>query len=164
MKRLLLVRHAKSSWDHPDLSDFERPLNRRGHHDAPLMGRILKEMNVVSDLIISSPAVRAISTARYFAESMDYPLEKIITNDQLYDAIPSDIINVISEVGKSVNALMIVGHNPGLTEAADQLSGKINDNIVTSAIFNIDFDTDSWKKISRKNARIGFYEFPKKHL
>ncbi|MEJ2545498.1 MAG: histidine phosphatase family protein [Calditrichaceae bacterium] len=164
MKRLLLVRHAKSSWDYPGLTDFERPLNKRGNRDAPFMGKLLKKMNVIPDLIISSPATRAITTARYFADNMDYPLEKINTNERLYDANPSDIIEVISEIDASVNILMIVSHNPGLTETADQLSGEVIDNIVTSAIFNIDFDTDSWKTINRKNARIGFYEYPKKHL
>lgn len=164
MKSLLLVRHAKSSWDYPGLTDFERPLNQRGHHDAPFMGKLLKEMNIIPDLIISSPATRAISTARHFAESMDYPLEKINTDERLYDARPSDIMIVISEVDDSINSLMIVSHNPGLTETADQLSGEVIDNIVTSAIFNIKFITDSWKTISRKNARIGFYEYPRKHL
>ena len=163
MKSLLLVRHAKSSWDYPGLTDFERPLNKRGHRDAPFMGQVLKKMDAVPDLIISSPATRAISTARYFAESLEYPKEKIISDERLYDAAPSEIIQVISETDRSVTKLMIVSHNPGLTETADQLSGEIIDNIVTSAIFNIDFDTDSWKMISRKNARIGFYEYPRKH-
>ncbi len=163
MKKLLLVRHAKSSWDYPGLTDFERPLNKRGHHDAPMMGRILKEKNIIPDLIISSPALRAITTTRYFAENMDYPLKNINTDERLYEASPSDIADVISEVDKSVNSLMIVSHNPGLTEVADNLTGKVTDNIVTSAIFSIDFDTDSWKNISKKNARIGFYEYPKKY-
>lgn len=164
MKTLLLVRHAKSSWDYPGLTDFERPLNKRGHRDAPLMGNLLKEKNIIPDLIISSPATRAITTARYFADSMEYPLEKINTDERLYEAGPLDITNVISEVDDSVNFLMIVSHNPGLTEVADQLTGKIIENIVTSAIFSIDFDTDSWSKANKKNANIGFYEYPKKYV
>lgn len=164
MKKLLLVRHAKSSWDYPGLTDFERPLNKRGHHDAPMMGKILKEKNIIPDLIISSPASRAITTARYLAENMDFPLKNINTDERLYEAGPSDITNVISEVDKSVNSLMIVSHNPGLTEVADNLTGKVIENIVTSAIFSIDFNTDSWKNISKKNARIGFYEYPKKYI
>jgi len=164
MKTLLLVRHAKSSWEYPGLTDFERPLNQRGHHDAPMMGKLLKEKNILPDLIISSPAMRAISTARHFAESMNYPLEKIKTDERLYETGPAYIVKVISEVDDSINSLMIVSHNPGLTETADQLTGKVIDNIVTSAIFNIDFETISWKTIGRKNARIGFYEFPKKYV
>lgn len=163
MKKLLLVRHAKSSWDYPGLTDFERPLNKRGHRDAPFMGNVLKEKESVPNLIISSPATRAITTARYFAEGMDYPLEKISTDERLYDAGYRDISNVISDVDDVVNCLMIVSHNPGLTETADHLTGKYIDNIVTSAIFCIDFDTDSWSQISKKNANIGFYEYPKKY-
>jgi phosphohistidine phosphatase len=164
MKKLFLVRHAKSSWDYPGLTDFERPLSKRGHRDAPIMGKKLKEKNIIPDLIISSPATRAITTARYFAESMDYPMENINIDERLYEAGPADIIAVISDVDDSVHSLMLISHNPGLMEAADQLTGKVIENIVTSAIFSIEFDTDSWKNISKKNAGIGFYEYPKKHI
>lgn len=164
MKTLLLVRHAKSSWDYPGLTDFERPLNKRGHHDAPMMGKILLGKKCVPDLIISSPALRAITTARHFAENMAYPLENISTDERLYDAGPSDIKTVISEVNDSVNCLMIVSHNPGLTDVAGELSGKVIENIVTSAILSIEFEADSWKAIHKKNAKTGFYEYPKMYI
>lgn len=164
MKTLLLVRHAKSSWDYPGLTDFERPLNKRGRRDAPFMGKLLKKKKIISDLIISSPATRAITTARHFANGLDYPLEKISTDERLYDADYTDISDVIFEVNDEVKCLMIVSHNPGLTEVADRLTGKYIDNIVTSAILNINFETVSWSKVNSKNARIGFYEYPKKHL
>ena len=164
MKTLLLVRHAKSSWDYPGLTDFERPLNKRGHRDAPFMGKLLIEKKVVPDLIISSPATRAITTARHFSEGLGYPLEKISTDERLYDAEYSDICDVIFEIDDPVNCLMIVSHNPGLTEVADRLTGKVIDNIVTSAILCINFDTASWSKINSKNASIEFYEYPKKYL
>ncbi|MEJ2053910.1 MAG: histidine phosphatase family protein [Calditrichaceae bacterium] len=163
MKSLLLVRHAKSSWQYPGLTDFERPLNKRGHRDAPFMGELLLKRNAVPDLIISSPATRAITTARYFAENMKYSLEKIRTDERLYDASVNDITKVIYETDNTVESLMIVSHNPGLTETADRLSGKIFENIVTSAVMAIQFDAESWDKINSKNADVEFYEYPKKY-
>ena len=164
MKTLLLVRHAKSSWDYPGLTDFERPLNKRGHRNAPFMGKLLKEKKVIPELIISSPATRAITTARLFATALEYPLEKISTDERLYDANYLEIKEVISEVENKVMCLMIVSHNPGLTDAADHLTGKYIDNIVTSAILNLNFETDSWSKINSKNVSIEFYEYPKKYF
>jgi len=164
MKALLLVRHAKSSWDYPELTDFERPLNKRGHRDAPFMGELLLRKSTVPDLIISSPATRAITTARYFAAGMKYPLDKIETDERLYDASVSDITAVIHGVDPGVSRLMIVSHNPGLTDTADHLTGSVFENIVTSAVLSVKFNTNDWNQIESKNAEIEFYEYPKKYL
>src|SRR2546421_80442 len=94
MKTLTLARHAKSSWDDLELSDFERPLNKRGRKDAPFMGELLHSRGFRPDLIVSSPANRALTTARIIAEELEYPLDRIIVNEKLYEADSGDILNV----------------------------------------------------------------------
>jgi len=163
MKTLYLVRHAKSSWNYPELSDFERPLNKRGNHDAPLMGKLLKEKSIKPDRMVTSPATRALITARYVAMNLNYQLEKISIDERLYDAGQNDILEVIGEVGSKVNNLMIFGHNPGLTYVANSLCEEYIDNIVTAAVYSINFETESWTSISNKNSSFNFYEYPKKY-
>lgn len=163
MKTLSLVRHAKSSWDYPDLSDFERPLNKRGNHDAPLMGKLLKDKSVKPDRLIASPATRALTTARYIAMNLHFPLEKISVDERLYDAGQNDILAVIGGVHKKVEHLMIFGHNPGLTYVANSLCEEYIDNIVTAAIYSINFEIESWANIDKKNSSFNFYEYPKKY-
>jgi len=163
MKTLYLVRHAKSSWNYPDLSDFERPLNKRGNHDAPLMGKLLKEKSIKPDRMVTSPATRALITARYVAMNLNYQLEKISIDERLYDAGQNDILEVIGEVGSKVNNLMIFGHNPGLTYVANSLCEEYIDNIVTAAVYSINFKSVSWASISNKNSSFNFYEYPKKY-
>lgn len=164
MKTLYLIRHAKSSWSEPVLSDFERPLNHRGKHDAPFMGKLLKEQKVVADKIISSPAVRAYTTARIIASEINYPVEKIETDKNIYEASASEILNIIQEVPDSVNTLMLFGHNPGFTMLNNYLSGRQVDNIPTCGIAKIEFDVDSWKEVNINKGRLAAFEFPKKYF
>ena len=117
MKTLLILRHAKSSWKHPELSDHDRPLNKRGKHDAPLMGRLLKEKELVPDLIISSTAVRAKDTALVVGEVVGYT-KKISFLSSLYSASPDAYIQAINDIAGDNNysTILVVGHNPGLEE------------------------------------------------
>src|SRR6478609_7935961 len=136
MKTVYLVRHAKSSWEEEGLSDFDRPLNSRGRRDAPRIGKRLKEKQILPDVILSSPANRAISTCRAIALTLQYSEEKIISVKELYHADEDDILAVIKTVDDKFDTLMLFGHNPGLTDFANSLSDKDNliRNIPTSGI------------------------------
>ena len=124
MKTLFLIRHAKSSWDDTTLPDKDRPLNDRGRRDAPKMGERLAKRNVKPDLILSSPAVRALRTAEIIAKKLDYR-RKIVVNEQLYAVGADDLLDVIHQLGDKVERVMLFGHNPELTELAHRLSGEI---------------------------------------
>lgn len=163
MKKLYIVRHAKSSWDDFQISDFERPLNRRGLNDAPMMGKKLKELGLIPQQIISSSANRAITTARLLAENMDFTKSKIIEKKELYLADPNAMMKVANLVKKEIDSLMLIGHNPGLTQLINKLSGENLFNLPTCAISGIQFEVDDWKEISAGLGRQFAYEYPKKY-
>jgi phosphohistidine phosphatase len=135
MKTLLLVRHAKSSWDAPGLSDFDRTLNERGKKDAPEMAKRLKEKDISIDLFVSSPAKRARKTAKYFAEEFDVKKDDIQLVDDLYSATQSAFQKTVSELNDKNNAVAIFSHNPGITEFANSLSNVRIDDMPTCSIF-----------------------------
>ncbi len=163
MKTLYLVRHAKSSWDFPDLEDIDRPLSSRGKHDAPLMGRILKKMKEEPDKIISSHAKRAFSTAKRIAEEIGYPKKDIEIETRLYMTGSSDFIDVISEQKKNVNSIMLFSHNPGITSFANSISDAAIENIPTCGIVRIDFDINKWNEIAETKGKMIYFEYPKKY-
>ena len=163
MKQLYLVRHAKSSWDDPSLSDFDRPLNKRGKRDAPFMGSLLKKMGIKPDLIITSPAVRALMTAKHFVKALGIQKKLIHQEEILYAAETEDILKVIRECDDKFDRLMLFGHNPGLTECANYLCHHPIDNIVTAGVYGLKFDFDTWQKIDRDKGIFQFYEYPKKY-
>jgi len=163
MKILYLVRHAKSSWDEPGLADLERPLNKRGKNDAPAMGKKLYEQGEKPDLIITSPAKRAFSTARRIAKELDYSAKNIVKDETLYMADTDDFFKVIQSVPDSVKRLMLYAHNYGITYFANHISESQIDNIPTCGVVRIDFDVKSWKEIENKKGKMVFFEYPKKH-
>ena len=118
MKTLFLIRHAKSSWDDPALPDKDRPLGDRGRRDAPKMGKRLAKRDVKPDLILSSPARRAFTTAEIMAKKLDYKLKHIVVDDRLYAGAVHDLLNVIHKLGDKLERVMLFGHNPELTELA----------------------------------------------
>jgi len=162
MKTLYLVRHAKSSWKHPELSDFERPLNKRGKNDAPFMGKMLYDKGINPELIISSPAKRASSTAKIIASELNYDKEKIIFDKNIYEGTGRRLLEIISEIKEKYNFVMLFGHNPGLTVLSNNLSDRFIDNIPTSGVVALEFNT-SWKEIELNSAGFLFFEYPKKH-
>ena len=163
MKTLYLVRHAKSSWKYPKLDDFERPLNKRGRKSAPLMGEVLKELNVSPDLIISSPASRAATTARIMAAKIDYPLENIRYSESIYEFSEGALIQVVKHIDDEVVEAMIVGHNPALNAIANYLGDQSVSNIPTAGIYCLDLDIASWSNIHENCGKFKFFEYPKKH-
>ena len=153
MKTLFLIRHAKSSWDDTALPDKDRPLNDRGRRDAPKMGERLAKRDVKPDLILSSPAVRALRTAEIIAKKLDYR-RKIVVNERLYAVGADDLLDVIHQLGEKMERLMLFGHNPELTELAHRLSGEIT-HMPTCAVAEFTFDAKSWSKIAQDQARRG---------
>jgi phosphohistidine phosphatase len=162
MKNLYIVRHAKSSWDYPELSDIDRPLNKRGKKNAPEMGQRLAAKNISPELLISSPAKRAHTTARRIAKEIGYEKSKIIVHSKLYHGGLGEMIELIQSTDKSINSLMIFGHNPGFTELANYLTGSNIYNIPTCGIVSIEFDTDDWAIIGQNEGKMLFFDYPKK--
>ncbi len=163
MKRLYLVRHAKSSWKQSGLSDLDRPLNKRGKGDAPLMGQRLKKYAVCPDFMLSSPAKRALKTAKIIAEEIGYSKKGVVVHETLYVHGTRAILNVIRSVDDAHESLMIVGHNPDLTELAELLSDYHVNNIPTCGIFCIDFNASSWQDVDVDKGLFTFFDYPKKH-
>jgi phosphohistidine phosphatase len=162
MKTLYIVRHAKSSWDDPDMGDFDRPLNERGMKDAPRMGRRLSEKGVAPDLIISSPAARALSTARLIAKEVGYPEKNIHHDRSIYHGGPGTLLDVIQKAGDKSEIVMIVGHNPGLTEFANDLLNENIGNIPTTGVVAGHLKINSWKEALAGCGKMLFFDFPKK--
>ena len=134
MKNVYFVRHAKSSWKDASLRDIERPLNSRGKRDAPFMAKLLKGKGVQADLIISSPANRALTTAKHFAKEMNLPDEKIDINNIVYGAYPEDVIKLVKNVADNVNTLMVFGHNPTFTSLVNRYTEDYIANVPTCGV------------------------------
>jgi len=143
MQTLLLVRHAKSSWSDPSLPDRERPLNERGKHDAPRMGKRLADLGVRPDVILSSPARRALKTARLLAEELGCKAADIRVDNRLYATEAEVLLGVIRELGDGRKCVMLVGHNPELTETAHRYSAAIT-HLPTCAVAEFVFAARSW--------------------
>lgn len=164
MKKLYLIRHAKSSWRDLMQGDIDRPLNKRGKSDAPFMGKRLKKYGVQPDLLISSPAKRARKTARTVAREIGYPPKKIIFADKIYFGDLDDIFGIIRNISDSDKTVILVGHNPDITMLAEALTGRQVGNIPTCGIFCIDFKIESWREAVPGNGSFVFFDYPKKHL
>ena len=163
MKRLYLIRHAKSSWADPGMPDFDRPLNGRGKADAPFMGKRLADHGVSPDLILSSPAKRARKTARRIAETVGFPKDLIRFDETIYEADVPDLLAAIARVPDKYDVLFFVGHNCGLTDLMEWLMGRNAGVIPTCGIVGIEFDRLSWQDLREGSGRLLFIDFPKKH-
>jgi len=164
MKTLYLIRHAKSSWADPSLTDFERPLNKRGKRDAPFMGQCLKALSVPLDLMVSSSARRARKTARIIAREIGYDKKAIDYRDEIYGADLDRLLTTIRDTGPLVNALALVGHNFEITDCAEWLTGETIVNIPTCGIVAIAFKKELWEGIDRQDGRLIFFDYPKLHV
>lgn len=163
MKRLYLMRHAKSDWNCDWLDDVERPLNERGKRDAPAMGALLKQLGYVPDVMISSPASRAYTTARIVAEEIGYDPGAIRLSEEMYDATTRDIIAVVKAIGSGIRSAMLFGHNPGLTSTANLLSGAGIGNVPTAGVVAIDLPIESWHDAGDTPGTLLTFEYPKKN-
>lgn len=161
MISLILVRHAKSSWDDPSLDDRDRPLNKRGTKDAPFIGKLMKKMNEFPDIIISSPARRAYDTARKIAEELNYSKDHIILDELLYMPSKLDFIKLSEKYTRNYKKIMMVSHNPGLTEFVNHVIDNYINNIPTCGVVRIDFHSDNINPESK--GKMIYFEYPKKY-
>lgn len=161
VKKLVIIRHAKSSWDNPLIDDFDRPLNERGKSDAPIMAKRLKDhkLKLSPDLILSSPAKRAKSTAKKFAKVFDIDTKKIIKEPKLYHASEMVLLKFVKEIPENANVVFIFGHNPGLTFFIEYISDLELDNLPTCGV--VAFELKDWKRIGKEKAKVLLYDFPK---
>ncbi|MFM7430329.1 MAG: SixA phosphatase family protein [Flammeovirgaceae bacterium] len=165
MKNLYLIRHAKSSWDNPDRDDFDRPLNERGEKDAPRVGRRLKEKKLTPDIVVSSPAIRALETCKIICEALDFDKTKIIEHQSLYHASEEEILKVVRSLkdrkGDKEENVLLFGHNPGLTDFANRLLNEYIVNIPTSGIVAAQLNIDKWSQVEWSCGKLLFFDFPK---
>jgi phosphohistidine phosphatase len=161
MKTLYLVRHAKSSWATAAQADRDRPLNERGLHDVALMGQRLAERGVKPDVMLSSPATRAHTTARHIAKALGVKGKHIVEVERLYDATADQILGVVQVLGPKPRHVMVFGHNPGMSELAHRFASEIT-HMPTCAVAEFRFDVTSWAGVGdHKPAHVAF-DFPKK--
>ena len=161
MKKLLLVRHAKSGWENTTASDFERTLNDRGKKDAPVMAQRLIDKGVSIDGFISSPAKRAKKTAELFAETFKEDKKEIIYIADLYIALPEIFLDAISKTDDKFSTIAVFSHNPGITDFANTLTDARVDDMPTCSIFAVYVDTDNWNDFSSASKKFWFFDYPK---
>jgi phosphohistidine phosphatase len=161
VKQLILLRHAKSSWKDSRLDDRERPLSDRGERDAPRMGKRLKARRARPALVLSSPAKRALRTARIVAHQLDGRPE-LKVDESLYLATPDRILAAVLAQEDRHASLLVVGHNPGLTELVNRLLPDLElDNLPTAGVVAIDFHVARWSEIRSDAGRLAYYDYPK---
>jgi phosphohistidine phosphatase len=161
MRTLTLLRHAKSSWSNPSLADHERSLNGRGERDAPIMGKRILEAGIRPSLIVSSPAIRAWTTARIVANEISYPTEFMHRESELYLARLNTLIDVVAKQDEGFHSIMLVCHNPGLTEFANYLCPGITNNLPTCGVVSVAFDSETWDLRGDGSVSLVIYDFPK---
>jgi phosphohistidine phosphatase len=164
MKTLILMRHAKSSWDHPGLRDIERPLNARGERDAPLMAGLFEGWGIRPDLLVASPAVRAQTTARLVGKVIGSPESAIRTEPKLYECGVSGILATVHGLPKEADTVCLFGHNPDFSDAAGFLAGEGGLHMPTASLVSLIFAVDEWEAIMPGTGRINRFEYPKRHL
>ncbi|MCB0588336.1 MAG: histidine phosphatase family protein [Phaeodactylibacter sp.] len=164
MKTVFFVRHAKSSWDDPSLRDIERPLNKRGKRDAPFMGKLLSGKGVRPDQLISSPAKRALTTARLFADALGISKKDIFVDKRIYDAYPDDILDILQELPDDCSTVLIFGHNPTFTGVANLFTEDYISNVPTCGVFRVDAEIDTWPDFREGRGRLTEYHYPKQYF
>ena len=162
MKTLLLARHAKSSWDQSGINDFDRVLNHRGMSDAPVMAMYLKKCGYLIHQIISSDAARALATAEEYAKHL-VSSEDLITHHDLYLASDRQIIQLVEALPQAYNTVMLVGHNPGMTDALNYFSQEAVEDMPTCSVGIIQFDITDWSQVKQNSGSLLGFEYPKKH-
>ena len=160
-KLLFLVRHAKSSWDDPSLSDLERPLNERGKKDAPEMAKRLNSKKLRIDAFVSSPAKRARQTCKYFTKEFDAKKKNIVREPKLYEAGDQSFYEVIEGFKNKWDSVAVFSHNPGITSFANSLTENHVDDMPTCSVLAIKIDADKWKDFKTAKKTFLFFEYPK---
>jgi phosphohistidine phosphatase len=160
-KELLLVRHAKSSWDDPYLDDHDRPLNDRGLRNAPEMGKRLQKWSIRPEVWISSTALRAMTTAEILAEQVGFPQDQIQRSRDLYHASATELQEIISELDDRIRSVALFGHNPGMTSLVANLYGLPIENLPTCGVVHLQFNENTWLAVSSAPPARVYFDFPK---
>jgi len=160
-KQLIIVRHGKSSWKYDKISDIDRHLKERGIHDAYTMAERVKEKAITPDLILSSPATRALHTAMIFTRTLNHPLEQVQLQDIFYQGNEQDVLDVIRHTSENVSTLMIFGHNPTFTDLANLfLTGEL-DNLPTAGMAFLELEAARWQEIEKEKVVREWTDSPK---
>lgn len=160
MKTVYLVRHAKAIERDSSTPDFERYLIKQGKNESIVMAKILKGKNAIPDIVLSSPAKRAIETAQIFSKILEYPLKEIKLADAVYEASAKQLMEVISKVNNKYNDLMLFGHEPSLSECAVYLLKDFKNILPKSGVICMEFKKDSWRSISKGQGILKYFDFP----
>ena len=165
-KHLFVLRHAKSSWAHPDLADHDRPLNKRGLRNGPQMAHrlalYLQQNQIPQPHLLSSTAARAKHTAQYVQETLQLPPEKISHQPSLYMAAPHQILQLVQGTPAQHQALLLVGHNPGLTDFVNAMAQVAIENIPTAGLAHLHLQVGHWHQAAFGMATLQHYDYPKK--
>ncbi|MDP6437116.1 MAG: histidine phosphatase family protein [Gammaproteobacteria bacterium] len=156
-----MVRHAKSSWDDTSLDDHQRPLDERGSRDAVTMGKRIAAKNIQPKLIISSDAERAFSTARMIGQALGYPTDSIVQEPKLYLAPAQGILEVLSARCNTHDEILVVGHNPGISELANQVGDQRIQNLPTGGVYSVEAEVDNWLELPAQPGRLLWFDYPK---
>jgi len=159
---LYLVRHAKSDWAFDGLADIDRPLNERGYRDAPVMAVRIAKLGHEPERIISSPAVRALSTALIFARQFEHDAAKVVLEPKLYEASPLAFIHVLSGQPDDAHKLMVFAHNPTISDVASDLSGVALSDMPTTGVACVRLEGATWSEALHAHGALEFFEYPKK--
>lgn len=157
MKKLLLIRHAKATHE-SGYADFDRPLKQSGKLDAVFMAGVLRGQGIIPEIIVTSPALRTLTTAQIFTEQLNLPTPN--TDKKIYDANELTLVNVINSLPNEYDFIGLVGHNPGISQLLHYLTGQMRD-LPTCAVTLISFDNDDWRSISNEDGHLTFYDSPK---
>lgn len=163
MKQLTLVRHAKSSWDNPSLSDFERPLNKRGQRDLPLMAKRVRDFDLHPNLMLYSSAVRTSQTAEALADALRLPGNACIAVPEMYEACWETLLNLLQGQDDSRGHILLVGHNPGIADLGNYLCDEQLSHVPTSAVQYMLLSVLSWSELSENCATRQIFDYPKLH-
>lgn len=162
MRNIVLIRHAKSSWDNPNLADFDRPLGERGLKDAPDMAKELAKYQLPIDLVIASPSRRTTETLAYFSTALRIPDNKIVWDSTVYHSGTENLMRLISNLPDSIHYVVVVGHNPSMTDFANALeSDTLIENVPTCGIVHVSGNWPSWQDIRKKKGKLELFIYPK---
>ena len=160
MKRLYIVRHAKSDWSYVGLADFDRPLNKRGRRDSKRMGKYLKRAwKVKPDYVLCSTAKRVRSTVKRLRKSLDFSKKRIVWHERIYSGHSGDVLDLIRQVDNGYREVMVIGHNPDMTVLVNALTGSAIANVPTCGVAGIDLPIDDWS--DAVSGDLVFFEVPK---
>jgi phosphohistidine phosphatase len=162
MKTVYLIRHAKSDWAIENIPDVDRPLNQRGYNDVHKMSAVIKEKKIIPDLIVSSPAIRAITTALVFSRTLEYDPGEILVIKKLYHSEVKDYLSAIRELDDKYNTVLF-GHNEIITKCVNTLVDSFTNEMSTCSIAGISSPATKWELFKEEKNELIFFDFPKNH-